>query len=116
MVNSSSTSTVHVVLNIISIKATLIGTVLSFAILSGVLLRRKTFHNAQLILCTNNYILVFLLGIFELMHCVTVLRGDFGLMVDKGETVQCRIQAYILFSLISAVYLACVLQVINLFK
>jgi hypothetical protein len=46
---------------------------------------------------------------------VTVLRGDLGLIMNEGETTQCRIFAYILFSLISTVYLACVLQVIDLF-
>ncbi len=109
--NISYTPTVHVIFNIISLTATTMGTLLSFVILVGVLLRKKTFHDVRLLLCTNNYILVFFLGIFELIHNVNTLRGDFGLLVIDDSTIECRIEAYILFSLISAVYLACVLQV-----
>jgi hypothetical protein len=109
--NTVSSPTVHIVLNIISLIATAIGTLISFIVLVGVLLRRKTFHDVQLLLCTNNYMLVFLLGILQLIHNVNTLRGDFGLLVMDEETIGCRFLGYMLFSLISAVYLACILQV-----
>lgn len=119
MVNNSSSSLSnitsspisHIILTILSLTATTIGTVLSFLMLAGVLLRKKTFHDVQLLLCTNNYLLVFFAGIFEFMDNLNTVQGDFGLLIIYEETVQCRIQAYILFSLMSAVYLACVLQV-----
>jgi hypothetical protein len=114
--NTPSTPTAHVILNIISLTASTTGTLLSFAILTGVLLRKKTFYEVQLLLCTNNYILVFAFGILELMHNVNTLRGDFGLLIIDEETLGCRIEAYILFSIISAVYLACVLQVSHRYR
>ena len=79
--------------------------------LFGVLLRDRIIHETHLILCTNNYLAVFLLGIFALIHNVTVLRGDFHLGANESETMTCRIQAYIEFSLVFAVYLSCILQV-----
>jgi hypothetical protein len=109
--NTLSTPTVHIVLNIISLIASTIGILLSFSILAGALLRRKTFHDVQLLLCTNNYILVFCLGIFEFIQNVNTFRGDFGLVIMDEETFECRFLGYVLFSLTSAVYLACVLQV-----
>ncbi|UJR37496.1 hypothetical protein I4U23_030199 [Adineta vaga] len=102
----------HVILNIISLIATIIGTSFSFVILTSVLLRRETLTNVRLLLCTNNYILVFFVGIFEFIHLVTIMRGDFGISVIDEETLGCRIQGYILFSLISTVYLACTLQAV----
>jgi hypothetical protein len=114
--NTSPSPAVHVILNIISLTTTAVGTLLSLVILTSVLLRRKTLHDVQLLLCTNNYILVFALGICELMDNVTTLRGDFGLLVIDENTLGCRIQAYILFSLLSAVYLACVLQVSHKYR
>ena len=109
--DTMSSPTVHVILNIISLITTIIGVLLSFGLLVGVLFRRKTLHDVQLLLCTNNYILVFFLGIFEFIHNVNTLCGDFGLLVIDEETFKCRVEAYILFSFMSAVYLACVLQV-----
>lgn len=106
-----STLRSHAIINIISLIGTAIGTSIAFVILATILLRKKTLSNVRLILCTNNYVLVFLLGIFELLHHLQVLQGDFGLAVVDEETWRCRIQAYIVFSLLSAVYLACVLQV-----
>lgn len=105
------TPTVHVIINIISLVATVSGTCLSFVILTGLLLREKTFHSVPLMLCTNNYILVFFLGIFEMIHNIDTLRGDLGLVKGSTDIGRCRIQAYVVFSLLSAVYLACVLQV-----
>ena len=107
----SPSRTHHIILNIISLIGTLIGTAVSFVLLAGVLLRRKTLLNVGLILCTNSYIVVFFLGIFELMHHAKVVQGDFGISIVERETLQCRVEAYIVFSLLSAVYLACVLQV-----
>src|SRR5262245_44004838 len=101
--NTPSSPTIYVILNIISLTSTTIGTLLSFMILTGFLLRKKTFNDIQLLLCTNNYIIVFILGIFEFMHNLNTFRGDFGLLVIDEETLTCRIQAYILFSLLSAV-------------
>ncbi len=109
--NITSTPKIYVVLNIISLSATTTGTFLCFLMLTGVLLRKKTFHDVQLLLCTNSYIIVFFLGVFEFKHNLNTLLGDFGLLVMNKETLECRILGYILFSLISAVYLACVLQV-----
>ncbi len=113
--NTSSTPTVHVILNIISLVATATGTLLSFAILAGVLLRKKTFHDVQLLLCTNNYILVFALGVVELMDMVNTLQGDFGFLINVN-LLGCKIQGYIIFSLTSAVYLSCVLQVSHRYR
>lgn len=114
MVNNTSSSitpTLYVIINIVSLSTTIIGTCLSCMILLTLLLRKKTIRNVPLLLCTNNYILVFFLGIFEMMHNIDTLRGDLGLLKNHEEIIRCRIQAYIVFSLISAVYLACVLQV-----
>jgi len=116
LLNTPSTPTAHVILNIISLAASIMGTLLSFVILTGVLLRKKTFHDVRLLLCTNNYILVFVFGIFVLMDIVNTLRGDFGLLIIDENTLGCRIEAYILFSLISAIYLACVLQVSHRYR
>ncbi len=116
LLNRPSTPTAHVILNIISLAASIMGTLLSFVILTGVLLRKKTFHDVRLLLCTNNYILVFVFGIFVLMDIVNTLRGDFGLLIIDENTLGCRIEAYILFSLISAIYLACVLQVSHRYR
>ena len=118
MINSTSpssgmsiTPTVYVIINIISLSTTILGTCLSCVILTTLLIRKKTFRSVPLLLCTNNYILVFFLGVFEFMHNVDTLRGDLGLVKNDEEIIRrCRIQAYIVFSLLSAVYLACVLQ------
>lgn len=109
--NNWSTPIVHVVLNLISLMATIVGTFVSFVMLTGVLLRRKTLRNARLLLSTNNYLTVFVLGIVELMDFVNVIQGDFGISVIDDETIGCRIRGYIIFSLLSAIYLAYVLQV-----
>lgn len=109
--NTISTPKIHVILNIISLTATTSGTLISFTILVCFLLRKKTFHDVPLLLCANNYVIVFFLGIFEFMGNLSTLQGDFGLWILDQNILLCRIQAYIVFSLISAVYLACVLQV-----
>jgi hypothetical protein len=109
--NTVPTPKIHVILNIISLIATALGTLISFMILVGLLLRKKTLHDVPLLLCTNNYVVVFLLGIFEFMHNLNTLQGDFGLWIIDHNILLCQIQAYIVFSFISAVYLACVLQV-----
>ncbi|CAF1368288.1 unnamed protein product [Adineta ricciae] len=104
------TPTLHVILTIISLIATIIGTAISFMILTCTLLRKETFTNVRLMLCTNNYIAVFFVGIVEIVHLVIVTQSDFGITVINIETLGCRIRAYILFSCLSVVYLACVLQ------
>lgn len=109
--NTTSTPTVYFIINIISLSASASGTFICFMILVGVLLRRKTFRDVQLLLCTNNYLLVFVLGVLELKDNVNTLRGDLGLFLNDKTTVRCRIEAYILFSCMSAVYLAYILQV-----
>ena len=109
--NTSSTSTLHIIFNLISLTATALGTFISFVILICVLLRKRTFKDVPLLLCTNNYLLVFVLGISELLHNVNTLRGDLEFLIMDKTTVMCRIHAYIQFSLVSAVYLACILQV-----
>ena len=91
--------TIHIILNMISLLATFIGTSISFVMLFSVILRKKIVRDTNLVLCANNYLAVFLLGIFELIHDVNVLRGDFHLGANKSETMACRILAYIQFSL-----------------
>jgi hypothetical protein len=109
--NTISTPEIYVILNIISLIATASGTLISFMILVCFLLRKKTFHDVPLLLCANNYLIVFFFGIFEFMHNLNTLQGDFGLWIIDHNILLCRIQAYIVFSLVSAVYLGCVLQV-----
>lgn len=109
--NIKPTPTIHVILNIISLLATTTGTFLCFLMLTGVLLRKKTFHDIQLLLSTNSYITVFFVGIFVFQQNLNTLRGDFGFLVMDKESLECRIIGYILFSFLFTVYLSCVLQV-----
>ena len=110
--NSSSTPGSYIVLNCISLSTVTVGTTISFLVLFVLLLRKKIFVDTQMVLNTNNYLLVFLRGVFEVMHTSDVLRGDFrlGSNIDE-ETWWCRIRAYIEFSLTLAIYLSCALQV-----
>ena len=105
------TPPLHVTLTIISLIATIIGTAVSFMILTCTLLRKETFTNVRLMLCTNNYIAIFFVGIVEIVHLIIVTQSDFGIAVINIEILGCRIRVYILFSCLSVVYLACVLQV-----
>ena len=105
------TPKLHVVINIISLSATTFGTLISFIILVGFLLRRKTFRDVPLLLCTNTYAIVFVVGMLEFIHNLNTFQGDFNLRIINQNISICRIEAYIEFSLLSAVYLACVLQV-----
>lgn len=107
----TKTSTIHIILNIISLIATILGLLISFLVLTTALLRRKLFGNVPLLLCANNYLLVFSLGVIEFLHNITTLRGDFGLVQSNKNMSICRLKAYFIFSLISAVYMGCILQV-----
>jgi hypothetical protein len=64
-----------------------------------------------MLLCANNYFLVFALGILVFAQNIQILRGDLDQFTDEEETLGCRIQGYIFFSFISAVYQAFALQV-----
>lgn len=110
-INTLQTSTIYIILNLISLTATIFGLIISFIGLTTALLRTKVFRNVPLLLCANNYLLVFALGIIELSHNIDTFRGDFGLLESSENIIKCRLKAYFIFSLISAVYMACILQV-----
>jgi len=94
-----------------SLVINVLGLIITILILTFILLRRKTLYDTQLILCCNNYILLLALGISTLILNIRVLRGDLNSTNDEIETLECRILSYIIYSLISAVYIAFALQV-----
>jgi hypothetical protein len=109
----SNSSLFHRILNIISLILTSFGLIFSFLILIRIYFRRKFFCNVKSLLCINNYLLVFLLGIILLLLNIDVFKADFGYFIIQHETFGCRIKGYFLFSLLSAIYQAFILQVIT---
>ena len=102
------------IINIISLIIDFIGTIIAMLILILVLFRRRTFFDVQLLLCTNNYFVLFLLGILTFSINIRVLQGDLNAFHDEQETFTCRIHSYLFYVFISAVYQSFVLQVTNL--
>ncbi len=103
----------HIILNIISLIITFLGLIISTFILIIVYLRRKHFYDVKSLLCINNYLIVFFIGILLLFQNIYILKEDFRLNSIEYETLGCRIRGYILFSFLSAMYQAFVLQVIK---
>jgi hypothetical protein len=92
---------------------TIVGLIISTCVLIVVYRRRKHFYDVKSLLCINNYLLVFFVGIIVLLQNFDIIRADFGLLIIKSETFGCRLRGYIFFSLLSAVYQAFILQVIT---
>ncbi len=113
MSNRVNSSLFHRLLNIISLTLNIFGLIFSFIILIIIYFRRKSFLNIKSLLCINNYFLVFCLGIILLLQTTDVFRADFGYLIIQHETFACRIKGYLLFSFLSAIYLAFILQVIT---
>ncbi|CAF1420624.1 unnamed protein product [Adineta ricciae] len=104
-------------LNLISLIINFIGTIITTIILIFILLRRKTFFDVQLLLCTNNYFVLFILGILTFSINIRVLQGDLKEFSDEQETLICRIHSYIFYAFISAIYQSFVLQsIFRLFR
>jgi hypothetical protein len=60
----------------------------------------------------NHYYRLIIISLFFLFQNIQIFKGDFELIIIKYETLGCRIDGYILFSLLSAMYQAFILQVI----
>ncbi|UJR19736.1 hypothetical protein I4U23_022870 [Adineta vaga] len=99
-------------INILSLIISILGTITTMIILICILLRRKTLYNIQLLLCTNNYIVLFLLGILTFTINIRIFQGDLNEFNNEKETLICRIQSYIFYAFMSAVYLSFILQAI----
>ncbi|UJR12548.1 hypothetical protein I4U23_016724 [Adineta vaga] len=69
-------------------------------------------YEVQLLLSTNNYILLFLLGILTLTVNIRMFQGDLKEFNDEKETFTCRIHTFIFYGFISSVYQAFILQAI----
>ncbi|CAF1550066.1 unnamed protein product [Adineta ricciae] len=97
-------------INIISLTITIFGTIIALIVLIYILLRRKTLYNIQLLLCANNYLLLFILGILTLTINIRIYHGDLKEVNNEKETLSCRMNSYIFYVFMSAVYLAFILQ------
>ncbi|CAF0770677.1 unnamed protein product [Adineta ricciae] len=97
-------------INIISLTITIFGTIIALIVLICILLQRKTLYNIQLLLCANNYLLLFILGILTLTINIRIYHGDSKEVNNEKETLSCRMNSYIFYVFMSAVYLAFILQ------